>query len=62
VCGWRQRDSKEVSNILGKVQIVPDGVDCLNYAFDITPFRLVTGIINEDGVFTPEELLKKYKN
>jgi methylthioribose-1-phosphate isomerase len=57
-----QRDSSEVSNVLGKVQIVPDGVECLNYAFDITPFRLVTGIITEDGVFTPEELLKKYKN
>ncbi len=56
-----QRDSTEVSNILGKVQIVPDGVECLNYAFDITPFRLVTGIITEDGVFSPEELLKKYK-
>ncbi|MFX1451576.1 MAG: S-methyl-5-thioribose-1-phosphate isomerase [Promethearchaeota archaeon] len=56
-----QRDSKEVSHVLGKVQIVPDGVECLNYAFDITPFRLVTGIITEDGVFTPEELLTKYK-
>jgi methylthioribose-1-phosphate isomerase len=56
-----QRDSTEVKNILGKVQIVPDGVECLNYAFDFTPFRLVTGIITEDGVFTPEELLKKYK-
>ena len=56
-----QRDSSEVSNVLGKVQIVPDGVECLNYAFDITPFRLVTGIITEDGVFTPEELLEKYK-
>ncbi len=56
-----QRDSSEVSNILGKVQIVPDGVECLNYAFDITPFRLVTGIITEDGVFTHEELLKKYQ-
>jgi methylthioribose-1-phosphate isomerase len=56
-----QRKSTEVSHVLGKVQIVPDGVQCLNYAFDITPFRLVTGIITEDGVFTPEELLKKYK-
>jgi len=56
-----QRDSKEVSHVLGKVQIVPDGVECLNYAFDITPFNLVTGIITEDGVFSPEELLKKYK-
>jgi len=56
-----QRDSAEVGNILGKVQIVPNGVECLNYAFDITPFRLVSGVITEDGVFTPEELLKKYK-
>ncbi|MFX1574755.1 MAG: S-methyl-5-thioribose-1-phosphate isomerase [Promethearchaeota archaeon] len=56
-----QRDSNEVSNVLGKVQIVPDGVQCLNYAFDITPFRLVSGIITEDGVYTPDELLKKYK-
>ena len=56
-----QRDSSEVSNVLGKVRIVPEGVECLNYAFDITPFRLVTGIITEDGVFTPSELLKKYK-
>ncbi|MHA2400372.1 MAG: S-methyl-5-thioribose-1-phosphate isomerase [Promethearchaeota archaeon] len=56
-----QRDSSEVSNVLGKVRIVPDGVECLNYAFDITPFRLVTGIITEDGVFSPEELLSKYR-
>jgi len=55
-----QRDSSEVSKVLGKVQIVPEGVECLNYAFDITPFRLVTGIITEDGVFNPDELLKKY--
>ena len=55
-----QRDSTEVSKILGKVQIVPDGVECLNYAFDITPFRLVTAIITEHGVFTPENLLEKY--
>ncbi len=56
-----QRDSSEVSLVLGKVQIVPNGVECLNYAFDITPFRLVTGIITEDGVFAPDELLNKYK-
>jgi len=56
-----QRDSSEVSNVLGKVRIVPEGVECLNYAFDITPFRLVSGIITEDGVFTPSELLEKYK-
>ena len=56
-----QRDGKEVSCVLGEVQIIPDGVECLNYAFDITPFRLVSAIITEDGVFTPKELLKRYK-
>ena len=56
-----QRDSGEVSTILGKLRIVPEGVDCLNYAFDITPFKLVTGIITEDGVFSPKELIEKYK-
>ena len=56
-----QRDSMEVSHVLGKLQIVPDGVECLNYAFDITPFNLVTGIITEDGVFNPKELIKKYR-
>ena len=56
-----QRDATEVSNVLGKVRIVPEGVECLNYAFDITPFRLVSGIITEDGVFTPKQMLSKYK-
>ncbi|MFX1366632.1 MAG: S-methyl-5-thioribose-1-phosphate isomerase [Promethearchaeota archaeon] len=56
-----QRNSNEVSNVLGQIQIVPDGVECLNYAFDITPFRLVSAIITEDGVYSPNELLKKYK-
>ena len=56
-----QRDSSEVSNVLGKVQIVPEGVECLNYAFDITPFRLVTGVITEDGIFNHKDLLEKYK-
>ncbi|MFX0026935.1 MAG: S-methyl-5-thioribose-1-phosphate isomerase [Candidatus Hermodarchaeota archaeon] len=56
-----QRDSSEVSNILGKIKIIPDGVECINYAFDITPFRLVSAIITEDGIFSPKELLIKYK-
>ena len=56
-----QRDSKEVSHVLGKVQIVPEGVNCINYAFDFTPFELVSAVITEDGVFTPKNLIKKYK-
>ncbi len=56
-----QRDSKEVSHVLGKIQIVPEGVNCINYAFDFTPFELVSAVITEDGVFTPKNLIKKYK-
>ena len=55
-----QRDGAEVTSILGKVKIVPDGVEAINYAFDETPLDLITGIITEDGVFTPKELLEKY--
>lgn len=55
-----QRDSKEVSHVLGKVQIVPEGVNCINYAFDFTPFELVSAVITEDGVFPPKDLVEKY--
>ncbi len=57
-----ERDTKEVSYVLGKLRIIPEGVECINYAFDITPFRLISGIITEDGVYNPPELLKKYLN
>ena len=32
------------------VTIVPDGSAVANYAFDVTPARLVTGLITERGV------------
>jgi hypothetical protein len=32
------------------VRIVPDGSPVANYAFDVTPARLVTGSITERGV------------
>ncbi len=32
------------------VQVVPDGSPVANYAFDVTPARLVTGLITERGV------------
>ncbi|MHA1110681.1 MAG: S-methyl-5-thioribose-1-phosphate isomerase [Promethearchaeota archaeon] len=56
-----QRDGAEVANVLGRIQIIPDGVEVINYAFDITPFDLVSGVITEDGVFKHRELVKKYK-
>jgi methylthioribose-1-phosphate isomerase len=35
---------------IGSVRVVPDGSAALNLAFDLTPARLVTGIITERGV------------
>jgi methylthioribose-1-phosphate isomerase len=32
------------------VRIVPEGSAVANYAFDVTPARLITGLITERGV------------
>lgn len=53
-----QRGADEVALVTGKtadgrietVRIIPDGSDVANYAFDVTPARLVTGLITERGV------------
>jgi methylthioribose-1-phosphate isomerase len=53
-----ERSAEEVSHISGKtasgriesVQLTPDGSPVANYAFDVTPARLVTGLITERGV------------
>jgi len=53
-----ERDATEVTVMVGKdksgvvseVQITPDGSPAANYAFDVTPRRLVTGLITERGV------------
>ena len=58
-----QRDSLEVTNVEGKnsagqvesVQVTPDGVTACNYAFDVTPARLVTGLFTERGVCDASE-------
>jgi methylthioribose-1-phosphate isomerase len=53
-----QRSPDEVATMTGKtkdgrietVQVVPDGSPVANYGFDVTPARLVTGLITERGV------------
>jgi methylthioribose-1-phosphate isomerase len=53
-----QRDADEVATMTGRaadgrietVRIVPDGSPVANYGFDVTPARLVTGLITERGV------------
>ncbi|MGY4283592.1 methylthioribose-1-phosphate isomerase [Bradyrhizobium sp. LM2.7] len=39
---------------LETVRIVPEGSPVANYAFDVTPARLVTGLITERGVLKPD--------
>ena len=50
-----QRDPAEVKCMTGQM-IVPPDVQVYNYAFDVTPHELITGIITEKGVFAPGEL------
>ena len=53
-----ERGAEEVTHIAGKtgdgeivsVQLTPDGSLARNYAFDVTPAHLVTGLITERGV------------
>lgn len=58
-----ERDSKEVTHILGK-QIAPTGVKVFNPAFDLTPNRYVEGIITEKGIIKKpfEENIKSVVN
>jgi methylthioribose-1-phosphate isomerase len=44
-----QRNVREVTHIAGR-QMVPDGVEVENPAFDVTPSKYVTAIITERGV------------
>jgi len=53
---------RTASGAIGSVQVIPDGSAALNLAFDVTPARLVTGIITERGVCAAsrEGLLRLY--
>jgi methylthioribose-1-phosphate isomerase len=52
-----ERDPKEVSNV-GTTVICPEGVEFFNPAFDVTPAKLIAGIITEFGTFAPADLIK----
>lgn len=47
-----QRDPREVTHGLGR-QTAPDGIKVYNPAFDVTPAKLIAGIITEKGVIRP---------
>ena len=65
-----ERDGREVSHLTGRlpdggfatIEVVSPGSPVANPAFDVTPARLVTGIITERGVAAPnrEGLLALY--
>jgi methylthioribose-1-phosphate isomerase len=65
-----QRAAEEVATIAGQtadgrvetVRLVPEGSAVANYGFDVTPARLVTGLITERGVVAPtrEALAKAF--
>ena len=58
-----KREAAEVSRIAGRtpagevvaVDLLPEGSAVANYAFDVTPARLVTGLITERGVCAASE-------
>ena len=57
-----QRPADEVATMTGRtadgrietVRVVPEGSPIANYGFDVTPARLVTGLITERGLLKPE--------
>jgi methylthioribose-1-phosphate isomerase len=65
-----QRDTSEVAFIEGwngkeivSVRLVPEECRVANYGFDITPARLVTGLITERGICKPdtESILRLFR-
>ncbi len=58
-----QRGAREVTHICGvtedgraeTVRLTPEGSPAANYGFDVTPARLVTGLITERGVCAASE-------
>jgi methylthioribose-1-phosphate isomerase len=58
-----ERDETEVTHLTGRaddgavtrVRVVADGSHAANFAFDVTPARLVTGLVTERGVCAASE-------
>jgi methylthioribose-1-phosphate isomerase len=54
-----ERNPEEVTQLHGSRMIAPVGVSVWNPAFDVTPAPLITGIITERGILSPQELPTK---
>jgi methylthioribose-1-phosphate isomerase len=66
-----QRSAAEVITMTGRtsdgrietVRVIPDGSPAANYAFDVTPARLITGLITEHGIVAPtRDALAEFRN
>jgi len=66
-----ERDPEEVTNISGladgkiqSVRVCPENIRAANYGFDITPARLLTGLITERGICraTEKEIKKMFSD
>jgi methylthioribose-1-phosphate isomerase len=65
-----ERDGREVGEVTGlgedgqirAVRVTPEGTPVANYAFDVTPARLVSGIVTERGIAeaSPEGLIRLF--
>src|SRR6266705_3191830 len=61
--GWtkRDRETRDRSSLPGssgqmlEVSVAPEGSPAANFGFDVTPRRLVTGLITERGVCKADE-------
>eukprot|EP01088_Endostelium_zonatum_P010337 TRINITY_DN2374_c0_g1_i1.p1 TRINITY_DN2374_c0_g1~~TRINITY_DN2374_c0_g1_i1.p1 ORF type:complete len:412 (+),score=116.84 TRINITY_DN2374_c0_g1_i1:58-1236(+) len=49
-----ERPGTEMTSLNGH-QLAPEGIKVWNPAFDVTPHRLITGIVTEKGVIRPQE-------
>jgi len=47
-----ERDRREITH-LGSSRLTPEGAHIRNPAFDVTPYRYISGIITEKGIFSP---------
>ena len=52
-----ERNPEEIYQV-GETRLTPVGVDFYNPAFDVTPAKLITAIITENGAFVPGDLAK----
>ena len=55
------RNADEIKSMFYEKPMAPEGVKCINPAFDVTDHSLITGIITEKGIATApfEESLAK---